>query len=368
MPPTLHFHDDPAGWDGLDTLIVIGRKARLLDEDVLAFLPESMSRAAWQAMVDGEVGDGGRASTTHTGASPRKVVAGVLPEVCSRHNAPSRAWAIPGLVKAMGKRGPQGILFALEDPAHAFASATALARGLPAWTGTSRKGERTVHIAFTTPAGPVSDVERLGIATEATRMAASWVDMPADQLGTRKFVTIARNVARKLSGVHIQVVQGHALREQGLEGLWGVGRAAKEPPALVVLDHDPEAATRKVAWVGKGVVYDTGGLSMKTRTSMIGMKTDMGGAASVLAAFWAAVKLGCPHKLTAVLCIAENMVGPDAIRPDDILTLFSGKTVEVNNTDAEGRLVLADGLAWTVKYREPDDLVDLATLTGAQSM
>jgi probable aminopeptidase NPEPL1 len=368
MPASLRFDEDPAAWAKLDTLLVIGRKARLLDEDVLAILPKSVPREAWQAMVDGDVGDGGRASTTHTGGTPRKVIAGVLPEGCSRHNAPSRAWAIPGLVKAMGKRGPQGILFALEQGAHAFASATALTRALPAWTGTSRKGERTVHIAFSAPEGVVPDLERLALSTEATRMAASWVDMPPDQLGTKKFVTIARNVARKLSGVHIKVAQGHQLREQGLGGLWGVGRAAKEPPALVVLDHAPEGATRKVSWVGKGIVYDTGGLSMKTRTSMIGMKTDMGGAAAVLAAFWAAVKLGCPHNLTAVLCIAENMVGPDAIRPDDVLTLFSGKTVEVNNTDAEGRLVLADGVAWAVKYREPDDLVDLATLTGAQSM
>ena len=100
---------------------------------------------------------------------------------------------------------------------------------------------------------------------------------------------------------------------------------------------------------------------------MPGMKMDMAGAAAVLAAFEAAVQLGLDKRLTAILCIAENAVGPNATRPDDILTMYSGKTVEVNNTDAEGRLVLADGVAWASKHRSPDIIVDMATLTGAQA-
>jgi probable aminopeptidase NPEPL1 len=101
---------------------------------------------------------------------------------------------------------------------------------------------------------------------------------------------------------------------------------------------------------------------------MPNMKTDMGGAAAVLAAFNAAVALGTQVELTAVLCIAENSVGPNATRPDDVLHMLSGKTVEVNNTDAEGRLVLADGVAWVARERNPDQVVDVATLTGAQGV
>ena len=110
-----------------------------------------------------------------------------------------------------------------------------------------------------------------------------------------------------------------------------------------MLSHTPEKATETIAWVGKGIVYDTGGLSMKTKTTMPGMKRDCGGAAAILGAFMASVKAGFAQNLHAVLCLAENSVSERATRPDDIHTLYSGKTVEINNTDAEGRLVVGDG-------------------------
>ena len=113
---------------------------------------------------------------------------------------------------------------------------------------------------------------------------------------------------------------------------------------------------------------DTGGLSIKPRAGMVGMKMDMGGAAGVLGAFRVAVKRGSPHTLHAVLCLAENAVNHEATRPDDILEMYSGKTVEVNNTDAEGRLVLADGVAYAHKDLGVDIICDMATLTGAQSL
>ncbi len=377
MPVTLSFHADPGELDDVDTLLVIGRKERLLAADVRARLPKSLAEGAWEAMVAAEARDQPRSAASFTGGRPRRVVAGVLPEACSRHNPPSRAWALPTLVRAAGKTGPTGILLALDTKAHAFASACGLAPALPSWTATSRPGERSVRVAFLAPDGDIADVEALGVATEATQRAASWVDMPADRLNTRALVKAARDIAREV-GASCHVIEGEALQEQGLGGLHAVGRAAAEPPALVVLDHEPDhatrskatrsKATRSVAWVGKGIVYDTGGLSMKTRTSMVGMKKDMGGAAAVLAAFEAAVRLGCRQRLTAILCLAENAVGPNALRPDDVITLLSGKTVEINNTDAEGRLVLGDGVAWAARHRAPDDLIDLATLTGAQAV
>jgi probable aminopeptidase NPEPL1 len=121
-----------------------------------------------------------------------------------------------------------------------------------------------------------------------------------------------------------------------------------------------------MVWVGKGIMYDTGGLSLKPKGSMGGMKMDMGGAAAVLGAFEVAAGRGEATDLCAILCLAENAIGPDAIRNDDIIRIYSGKTVEINNTDAEGRLVLGDGVAYATEHLDASVVVDVATLTGAQ--
>ncbi len=147
-----------------------------------------------------------------------------------------------------------------------------------------------------------------------------------------------------------------------------MGKAAIHQPALAVLSHTPAGATETIAWVGKGIVYDTGGLSIKGKTAMPGMKRDCGGAAGILGAFYAAVKQGFSQNLHAIFCLAENAVGPKATRPDDIHRLYSGRTVEINNTDAEGRLVLADGVAFANKDLKADIIVDMCTLTGAQGI
>lgn len=160
------------------------------------------------------------------------------------------------------------------------------------------------------------------------------------------------------------MIRGEELKARGMGGIYGVGRAADCPPALVTLSYHAPGAADSVAWVGKGIVYDTGGLSIKT--SMVGMKGDCGGAAAVLAAFALAVKSKPTVNLHAVLCLAENSVGPLATRPDDIHTLYSGRTVEINNTDAEGRLVLSDGVVYASRNLKADTIVDIATLTGAQ--
>jgi len=139
-----------------------------------------------------------------------------------------------------------------------------------------------------------------------------------------------------------------------------------EPPPL--LTHDDSSTKQKhIALVGKGIAFDTGGLGIKTpKANMYGMKHDIGGAAGLYSGFVSAVKLDCPHKVTLALCIAENAIGPNAVRNDDIITLYSGKTVEINNSDADGRLVLSDGVAHVTKHIKDLHLViDMATLTGA---
>lgn len=154
----------------------------------------------------------------------------------------------------------------------------------------------------------------------------------------------------------------------GFGGIYGVGAAANCPPALAILSHTPPGAHKTIAWVGKGIVYDTGGLSIKKTADMVGMKRDCGGAAGILGAFYNVVKSQFNQNLHAIFCLAENSVGPKATRPDDVHTLYSGLTAEINNTDAEGRLVLADGVAYAKKDLSADIILDMATLTGAQGI
>ena len=200
------------------------------------------------------------------------------------------------------------------------------------------------------------------------------MDTPPEEMTTTHMRREARVVADALAskGVTYTEIVGTQLRDGGFGGIWGVGKAAVEAPALVVLSYTPppgvaDATLPGMALVGKGIIYDTGGLSLKVGGSMVGMKMDCGGAAGVLAAFQAAVACGATRPLHCLLCLAENAIGPGAFRNDDILRLFSGKTVEINNTDAEGRLVLGDGVAYaSQKLPDVGCIVDMATLTGAQ--
>uniref|UniRef100_A0A2I2ZDY5 Cytosol aminopeptidase domain-containing protein n=1 Tax=Gorilla gorilla gorilla TaxID=9595 RepID=A0A2I2ZDY5_GORGO len=204
-------------------------------------------------------------------------------------------------------------------------------------------------------------------ATDGVRLAARIVDTPCNEMNTDTFLEEINKVGKEL-GIIPTIIRDEELKTRGFGGIYGVGKAALHPPALAVLSHTPDGATQTIAWVGKGIVYDTGGLSIKGKTTMPGMKRDCGGAAAVLGAFRAAIKQGFKDNLHAVFCLAENSVGPNATRPDDIHLLYSGKTVEINNTDAEGRLVLADGVSYACKDLGADIILDMATLTGAQGI
>ncbi len=368
MPATLTWLDAPTTLKDCDAFLVLGRQGSLRADGLTTWLPPGLDPSILAAMIGtGDPGDTGRSSSTFLADPVRRLTVGVLPETCSRFNAPSRSLAIPGIVRAAAKKGSLGILVTLEDPAYAFASALAIARALPLFTAASAKRDRAVSVAMVSPSGPVP-CARFTQPAQAVRQAGAWVDSPPDRLGVDRLVSTAHDLVATLDNTHIHVLRGEEILRAGLGGLHGVGRAAEQEPALIVLDYAPAGAVEHHAWVGKGIVYDTGGLSLKTKTGMPGMKSDMGGAAAVLAAFVAAVRAGSALKLSAILCVAENAIGPGAFRPDDILTMLSGKTVEVNNTDAEGRLVLADGVAWAVRYRSPDTIIDMATLTGAQSI
>ncbi|MCA9570482.1 MAG: hypothetical protein KC656_21715, partial [Myxococcales bacterium] len=310
----------------VQSLHVVGRIRRL--EAALPFLPESV-HAVWPRMLEGDPGDHGRTATTFVdGGEIQRVTAAVLPEVASRHNSPSRTWVYPRLLG--GPRGARaGVIVMLDDASHAEAAVAALARSFPLFTARSRVTATSVRALLVAPDGPVAHGD-LQVLADAVQRAAGWVDMPPDRLGPDAFVAEARAIAARTSA-SITVLRRADLEHQGLGGIAGVGRAAREEPALVVLDWAPEGAGRPMCWVGKGITYDTGGLSLKTKTGMPGMKTDMGGAAAVLAAFEAVVRMRVHRRITAVLCVAENSIGPDALRPDDVITMYSGRTVEVNN-------------------------------------
>jgi len=177
----------------------------------------------------------------------------------------------------------------------------------------------------------------------------------------------ARDVA-KSSDLDVQVWDEKQLATDGFGGILAVGRGSSRPPRLVRLTYDPGRASDHVVLVGKGITFDTGGLSLKPLDGMKTMKTDMAGSAAVLATMSALKDLGVRRKVTALLPLAENMPGAAATRPSDVIRHYGGRTVEVLNTDAEGRLVLADALAYAVANLKPDALVDIATLTGAATL
>lgn len=158
-----------------------------------------------------------------------------------------------------------------------------------------------------------SDIACLDATAAGIRLTAKIVDTPCNEMNVSHFIEEVQKVASDLGKVPT-IIRGEELNERGFGGIYGVGKAAAVPPALVVLAHEPAGATETYAWVGKGIVYDTGGLSIKAKTSMPGMKRDCGGAAAILGAFSAAVKSGFNQTLYAVFCLAENAVGPNATR------------------------------------------------------
>ena len=223
---------------------------------------------------------------------------------------------------------------------------------------------RTVTVLVGGSAAAVKKgVARGEVVAAAVAWARDMVNMPPRELTPDRFAKAAQQLLRG-KNVKVEVLDVAALKRQKLGGILGVGQGSKQPPRLVKMTYAPPRAKGSLALVGKGVVFDSGGLSLKTGAGMETMKTDMGGAAAVIAAMSALAGLGVTQKVVAYAPMVENMPSGDAIRPGDVLTFRNGKTAEVLNTDAEGRLILADALSLAAEGK-PDGIVDLATLTGA---
>ena len=206
-------------------------------------------------------------------------------------------------------------------------------------------------------------VDRATVVATAVHTVRDLVNMPPKDLYPETLADAAVALAAH-TGIDVTVLDVAALTEGGFGGILGVGQGSSRGPRLVKLSYSPAGAARHLALVGKGITFDSGGLSLKPALSMLGMKTDMTGAATVLSVIVAAADLALPVRITAWMCLAENMPSGTATRPDDVHRIRGGKTVENLNTDAEGRIVLADGLV-AASEENPDAIIDVATLTGA---
>ncbi|OFU56511.1 leucyl aminopeptidase [Corynebacterium sp. HMSC11D10] len=206
--------------------------------------------------------------------------------------------------------------------------------------------------------------EQAVIVAESVNLARDLVNTPSNFLYPESYAAVMGEVA-SAAGLDIEVLDDKALEDQGFGGILSVGRGSARTPRLVHLTWAPSGATKKVALVGKGITFDTGGISLKPGSGMEDMISDMGGSAAQLGVIAAAARLELPVRIDAWLPLAENMPSGTATRPGDVITHYGGITSEVINTDAEGRLVLADAIARACEDN-PDYLIETATLTGAQ--
>ncbi|WP_103062803.1 leucyl aminopeptidase [Actinomyces qiguomingii] len=287
--------------------------------------------------------------------------------------------------------GTDHAVFALpaDNPDDLAAVAEGALEGAYTWSG--RVPESTSPLARITVLTPLSPaprtllhrnrvdatapiLARARVLAQAVAMARDLVNDPPAKLTPAAFADRARRAAedadraRKDGRLKVEVYDDERLATEGFGGIVGVGQGSVHPPRLVRLEWSPRTRGGRaahVALVGKGITFDSGGISLKPPASMPAMKSDMAGAAVVLTATLAAARLGLPVRVTAWLALAENLPGGKAQRPGDVVATFDGTTVEITNTDAEGRLVMADALAAAVA-QSPDAVMDVATLTGAQ--
>ncbi|HET7194448.1 MAG TPA: leucyl aminopeptidase [Nocardioides sp.] len=216
----------------------------------------------------------------------------------------------------------------------------------------------------------VTAFEEAQVLSRAVAATRDWVNLPPGDLTPPVFAeAVSEAVAEASKGrgapkIGVKVLDEKRLEELGCGGILGVGQGSSAPPRLVEITYSPRGAKKHLALVGKGITFDSGGLTIKPAQGMQEMKSDMAGAAAVVQATLAIAALKLPVKVTTFAPMAENMVSGSAIRPGDVLTMYGGTTVEVLNTDAEGRLILADALVMATE-RKPDVVIDVATLTGA---
>ena len=238
------------------------------------------------------------------------------------------------------------------------------------------EGPKEKPVSRVVLAGMVESADRQKTLERALSVAgAGWMSrtlalVPSNEKNPIWMAERATEIADE-AGLKIKVWDESELAQDGFGGIVGVGQASTNPPRLIRLDYTPRGAGRNtphVVLVGKGITFDTGGLSIKPADGMMNMKRDMTGGGVVMAVLGALADIDCPVRVTGLVAAAENAVGGNSLRPGDVIRHYGGRTSEVRNTDAEGRLVMADALAYAVSEIKPDVLVDVATLTGAMKV
>src|SRR5262249_17432286 len=208
-------------------------------------------------------------------------------------------------------------------------------------------------------------VKRGQIVAEAVNMARDLSNSPGNEVNPSYLAKQAQEIAVQ-TGLRWHVLDAAGMREHGMGCLLGVAQGSDQPPAFIILEHAPKGAKgQPVVLIGKGITFDSGGISIKPAANMEDMKMDMSGGAAVLGTMQALVQLGYPRRVVGLVPASEDLPKGNAVKPGDSWRAMSGKTVEVINTDAEGRLILADALAYAVQEFKPACMIDLATLTGA---
>lgn len=283
-----------------------------------------------------------------------------------------------GAVRALDRIGAATAVLQLAGlsseslPAERAAQALAEGIGLAAFDfndfkATTKKESKVKSLKCTADDSSLITVLRRGLSlADSTNYARRLAATPPNVATTTYVAAQAQRLARSSKGrIKCRVIRGAALEREKLVGLLNVGKASENPPCLIELVYAPRGARKTILLVGKTICYDTGGLSLKINNGMKGMKYDKNGGMAVLGAMHAiahSIRPSC--RVVALLPAAENSISDEAYRPDDIITYLNGVSVEVTNTDAEGRLVLADALAWGCRKVKPDAIIDLATLTG----
>ncbi|NUT20116.1 MAG: leucyl aminopeptidase family protein, partial [Hamadaea sp.] len=238
--------------------------------------------------------------------------------------------------------------------------------GLAAYHANPAKRSPLTDVTLLVP-DPIAAAEALEqgrSVVERTSFARTLTNTPSSTKDPAWFVDQV-NAAATRAGVGVEVWDVDRLRNEGFNGILAVGGGSTRGPRMLQLDYAPSDATRHIVLVGKGITFDTGGIDIKPAEAMLLMRKDMGGAAAVVGAVLAAADLQLPVRVTALTPLAENMISGTAWRPGDVIEHYGGLTTEVRSTDAEGRIVLADAMAYAVEQYSPDFLIDVATLTGA---
>ncbi|MGH8869270.1 MAG: leucyl aminopeptidase [Actinomycetes bacterium] len=342
--------DEVAGVLALDLPDLLAREKATGDPGEVLAVPVTDGSSLAVALLVG-VGDGSPAALRRAGAALARRAAG-------------RTRLVTSVVSGTAEAPFDGLRAFVEGLA--LAAYTFTRRSQPKQPGLVEQ----VTLVVDEPDMARETLGRAVVTAEAVHTARDLANTPSQEKTPQWLAEQAALVASR-SGLAVHVRDARALRDEGFGGIVAVGQGSASPPRLVELTYTPDVAgpsTPHVVLVGKGITFDTGGLSLKPREAMVPMKTDMSGGAAVIAVMGALRASGVPVRVTGLVAAAENMPSGSAYRPGDVLTQYGGRTVEVVNTDAEGRLVLADALAYADAALDPDVVVDVATLTGAAAL